>query len=221
MPPSKRKRDPIIGSFFPFEQLPIELQVKIVDLACCSAGQAETQAAAGQTTVPLTATDLDVPTTLSLTLVSRALHGQATPILYDNVQITRPSSLEALQRTLAARPCLAGLVRGLYIGPIDRLDDNWWPLIDRPNWSTSDIHHPPGRIMTWLSTNLQSPAEQHLLPIWCAGRHEWPLHPFTARDCRLAAIYAALLAAQKDLDVDLGRSDYTQSKKKLSRVSST
>lgn len=232
MTPVKRKRESSSSSStgtFPFAQLPNELQDLIIILACqlppLPAPKSDEPAAPRSRgeifsnfrsrAPPRNVLDLDRATTLSIALVSRAFHARSITILYANVGISRPSALAMLQRTLATRPLLGTLVKSLYIGPTDTLDHMWWPLMNRMDWDSPGI----GPMFTWFPTTLGGRAEERLLPKWCGHRREWPLHPAAARDCREAAIYAAIVAAQREINVDLGHEPYSQSKKKIEKVS--
>ena len=118
-----------------FDALPMEVQMRIVELAChpattsvASHDPASSEAAALATIT--SSAVLDIPTALNLALVSREIYSEVVSILYTNICITRPSSLTRLQQTLAARPALGRIVRSLHLGPLSGSADSWEPMIN-------------------------------------------------------------------------------------------
>ncbi|CAO1622961.1 unnamed protein product [Sympodiomycopsis kandeliae] len=106
------------------------------------------------------ALDLDIPTTLTLCLVSCEVYIFIAPILYDDVAISRPSKLRSFSRALLERPSLGRLVRSLWIGDIESLPRNWWPL-QSPNDTECTI-----------TSSIQ---DVDLLPRGVMLGHQWPL----------------------------------------------
>lgn len=119
--------------------LPYELLERIFDLACHGFVQQfiprqaqqgpdwDPQASTGQP-VEIHEPKLDYPTTLKLCSLSRSTYRQVASILYRDVTLSRPSKLSAFLKTIAARPALGRLVRVLWIGPVERYPDDWWPV---------------------------------------------------------------------------------------------
>ncbi|CAO1612596.1 unnamed protein product [Jaminaea pallidilutea] len=119
--------------------LPYELLERIIDLACHDFVQQflPPQSPGGADCDPQSSTGrpaeihepkLDYPTTLKLCSLSRSTYRQVTSILYRDVTLSRPGKLHAFLKTIAARPALGRLVRVLWIGPVERYPDDWWPV---------------------------------------------------------------------------------------------
>lgn len=176
-----------------FAILPAEVQQHIVDLSCLISASAS----------PPTSRSLfftDTPTAMSLCLASKGLNSLATPSLYRDVVITRPSALYFLQRTLKSHPERAKLTRRLHLGPLDALPEGWWPLtnafLDGDGWQP--MKSVLGTAYTWIKTSL-SKAQ---LPSHYDENHSWALSRPLA-GCREAAIREALQSAQAALDVNV------------------
>lgn len=158
--------------------------------------------------------DIDSPTTLSLALVSRSFHSQVDQVLYSHIRITRPSALLHLQRTLVSRPQLGRIMKSLWVGPDDHLKSDWWPL----KLITFD-GNPFGPADTWISASLTWLREEQLIPLWVRTA-SWPVKGrYTPTDCRGLAIHRALIAAQKDLNVDLSRKGYNHGRNQIEEAS--
>ena len=65
------------------------------------------------------AAPVDISTTLSLLLVSRATYNLLIPRLYRSITITRPSQLLSFTFTLLSRPSLGIFMRNLWVGTLD------------------------------------------------------------------------------------------------------
>lgn len=156
-----------------FSSLPSEIRTIIIAFACSR-----------ERTV-----DLDYKTALSLALASRSMYALVTPILYRNVQLTRPSMLSDFLQAVSADPALGQLVRSLHVGPRQHLPDRWWPL-------GSFLGEREPKIMTSLE-------DVDLLPQWCCPRRRWPLKITKAASSREQAVLRAVNAAQRALGVDL------------------
>lgn len=113
-------------SFARFPSLPEELIKLIFEYACQPRRQRETEEASQQSSSSLW---LDVPSTRSLMLVSRAAYNLVIPLLYRSVTIARPSQLIAFAATLLTRPSLGLLVRNLWVGTLTSPPINFLPLI--------------------------------------------------------------------------------------------
>lgn len=185
-------------SFEHFEKLPRELRTRIITLACCSPATDNAKSVS-----PITSTDLS--TSLSIALVSREHYALAVPIIYAHVRLERPSRLQLLQRTLAARPALGRLITSLHIGPDDELPRWWWP-IDKgtppARRSLDDILY--CRDILFLRSGLRGrPEDEALLPVWHKPDRQWSLNRAN-NDCRASAVFSATAAAARALDVALG-----------------
>lgn len=230
---TKRKRSGKSAVIFPFTQLPKEIQSTIIELACrlpplpsASTGMQDPSTSRIPPEVlyeqkqrpkpKRLPVDLDMKTTLSLTLVSRTTYTQVVPTLYSHVFIARPSALQQLQSTFASRPQLGLLVRSLHVGPSDPKGEEWLsiPMVvdpEDPRMLGNPIPH--------ISATLSWLREEHLIPTWCRDLQR-PLHTIVyPPDCRGLAIAEALTAAQRAVDVDLCKTSYSQSKKRIEYVS--
>lgn len=179
-------RDPLLAAF---PSLPQEIVHTILAFACRLPGlnSATTTGAADRS--PL---ELDVSTTLSLTLVSREVYSFVAGILYDHVVITRPSILRSFVAAIHLRPALGRLVRSLWIGNIDAIHNEWWPLRAAGNAMVSSI------------------TDSSLLPRGTTLGQQWTI----------STLYPSMLAEQQGLylhskqlpDDDEGLTDYTRSR---------
>lgn len=235
---TKRKRGGKAKDAFRFAQLPTELQKTIIELACrlpplpCSAKYVSTydehlrldNAASLEDVRPWEAieraraarpkhlaVDLDTPTALNLTLVSRAVYSQVVVVLYRHPHLSRPSVLQAFHSTLTSRPGLGLYVRSLHLGPAYRgpsdLNSDWWAV-----QSVGNMAGVLGGATPHLKASLTGLKDGDLIPKWCTGTSQFPLRgaPYPP-DCRGLAISQALTAIQQSLDIDLCRQDFSPS----------
>ncbi|PWN25400.1 hypothetical protein BDZ90DRAFT_268270 [Jaminaea rosea] len=141
----------------------------------------------------LTSYQPDVATLASLSCVSSSFHTEFNPLLYKQVQLTRPSKLGAFYRGLTPRN--GKLVRSLHLGPIEVLSGSWWPLDE-------DEHPNLKKPLLWIKTSLNGEDEPDLhLPRWCRPERDfnWQL---SARDCQTKAVHGALQTALREIDID-------------------
>lgn len=97
---------------FPLLNLPRELQLHIVAMAC----------------QPQHGTKR---TTLNLLCVSRQINTLVIPILYKHIRVTSPSSLFSLYKALLAHPERGTMIRSLHLGPDEELRPSHWPIVER------------------------------------------------------------------------------------------
>lgn len=200
------RRHLCLGSF---NDLPFELKKRIIDLACrpsipspsSLAHAASSETAANTSPRTKVAPLLDLKTTLSLLLTSTSLYALVLPILWRNVSVTRPSALAFFQRTLSAGPQLGALVKSLHAGPADQLPEGFYPL------STPDGELIPNPRATYtpamlITTSLRSAKEQQLVPQWCDPEGKSVCNR-RSTDPHAMDTFETLVAAQRDLDVDL------------------
>lgn len=195
-----------------FALLPNEIRSKVVDLACSPPFPSSLAAAANEdaasdchTVNDQPSPRLDYTTALNLTRTSQTFYCLVAPILFRSVFISTPSALGSFCLALHNRPQLAGLVKNLYVGPEDELPRDWNPLVEEEGFECSecsdvlDCHHAPPILIT---SSLRSEEESRLLPQGCSPSRPWPLDR-AGRGARSSAVFAALQAAQKSIDIDL------------------
>lgn len=108
------------GALNAFWKLPLELQQRILRVAC-GPPVLDRYTIVGRTT--------DCTTTmLSLVYAAKVFSPFITPLLYRHVRLTRPSALHAFLRTLSGNPPLGQLVRSLHLGDDKQLPADWWPV---------------------------------------------------------------------------------------------
>lgn len=168
-----------------FWKLPKELQQRII-IAACGPPTLFRSEVPGRT--------WDCTRTMNrLSQSGKELYALATPLLYANVRLTRPSALRQFQQTLASRPALGRLVKTLHIGPTEALPDNWWPIVR--SWG---IIEDEWRFRVNLIHHHNDPQQ------WGCRTHDLPLKICTREDWRWEkATSDALQAASCALDVDL------------------
>ena len=113
------------ASFTNFPLLPYDIQTTIINMGCRLRKLPTTPAASEGNPV----VHLDTKTTKSLALVNKTFNAVVTRTLYQNLRITRPSTLRLLAATIYDRPELGRLVRSLHVGPTDPLPSDWLPSL--------------------------------------------------------------------------------------------
>lgn len=222
----KPKFVPRILTNFALTKLPQEVQATIIELACrlprpSSLDDDEETEGSGRGPAWLyvahlfapkpTVVDLDVPTTLSLALVSREVSSQVATILYGHVRLAQPSALRSLHQTLASKPELGRHIRSLSVGPKGKLDAGWPSLLG--------FSRNQGPTVTCLSSSLSWLREDHLIPVWVKGLH-FPVHAqLSSPDCRGVALFKALASAQNTFDVDVSKQPYSRKGALIDEVS--
>lgn len=185
-----------LSSLLRFCLTPQEVQEHMLFLACRSPEESHEGDLTSRSLIVL-----DVKTTLSLLVTSRAVNALVTPILYANVCIDRPSVLVDLLRTLKAKPSLGKLVKSLQLGPTTHLPQHWWPMtyLYGPDEVFQERH---------FATSL---TDQAVLPRWCCPLRRWrcPLRrwPLTSIQesfsCRDLCVKNAIEGAQIHINVRL------------------
>lgn len=177
-------------SFECFNALPAETRHLVVQIACL-ASSSSSEPSSSSSFYGL----YNITAARSLSLVSREMSDQVSPIVWHSITITRPSSLYALHQTLLAKPSRAVLIKSLHIGPQHVLPPQWFPLSQA---SVYDKGHKPGSPLKWLSISLVK------------GQLPFGMEDFQAialdcppSGCREAAIRDALNVAQRSLDATL------------------
>lgn len=155
---------PVLDLFFTV--MPPELQMRIITLACRSPPDTESKEAVEKRG----RTHLDMATTLSICLASKALKTIAYSVLYQNVTLARPSSLLQFKQTLLAQPALRKLVTSLHIGPTSSLKGEVpvgvWPYHCKGQGGELT---PEGEPLLWIWSTLK----QEELPRWCEFHRVW------------------------------------------------
>lgn len=172
--------------------LPLEIRQLIVEMACLSPSSSTPFRSPFPT---------DVDTILTLCLVCKETHAQATDLLWQTISITRPSALFAFYQALLLRPERASLVSSLHIGPQDTLPSYWWPLSSVEYYKGSRTPLTPSEAGSPYRS-IASSLGREQLPIGCTDRQAW-LWDRCPSPCREAAVYEALDVVQKSLDVTL------------------
>lgn len=168
-------------------------------------------------------TKLDKVTALSLLTVSPAFYDCVVPILYEIVILARPSALAAFSSLLSSRPYLCQHIKALHVGDVDRLPQGWYPLrthscfyeIDRNSPSSNYYTH-----HTYIRDSLTGKEQTGPAPSWWEAAHEWSVESPGGFHAPSLAIWGALCAAQRSIDVDLRglNSRYGQEHRTLSRT---
>lgn len=182
-----------------FFSLPVELQQRIISLACRSADSSH----------PSQQLALHYPTVFNLLCASRTLNDLAIPVLYAHIRASKPSKLLGLYKTLLIHPERGALIKSLHLGPDDELPPSHWPL--RHRLEDEEKGYPLDRGVIWLQTSLQDaestggPGEDgsggSLAPRWCQPNHQICLdNPRPI--CQGYALHQATRRALSALDVD-------------------
>lgn len=129
-------------------------------------------------------------------LTCKKFNELVVPLLYKSVWLSRPSALACFQSALSARPQLARLVKSLHVGPDSTMPHWYYPLQIEDAWGGSS----PAR--TSIKTSLRDLDDAKLLPQCCSRYHAWNVKS-SGYDAASRAVSQALLAAQRDIDVDL------------------
>lgn len=196
-PGSQSSSSPALATSFPsFSLLPPEIANRILTLACRSPEPSCKDAKEAKRRSPLS---LDVATTLSLTLVSRAVSKVATTVLWETIRITKPSALLELYAAVREKPELAERIEHLHAGAEVMMPASEWPLsISYSDWS---IHGGP---MLSLSASFKGGDAAQRLPQGIIYGLPWPVQPQQKRlsDSREVAIGAAIEAALECINLD-------------------
>lgn len=209
-PPSFASPSPPL-SFPLFTLLPPELATRILLLACRSPSPTDKHPS------KRSSLSLDIPTTLSLTLICKSIDKIITPLLYSAVRITRPSALLEILNTLEERSDLGKMIRHLHVGDEYTLyqDDHDWPLVVEHMEDAMRLDYP----VLWLKTSwVASDEEEGKLPRWCEPGRSWCLEPWRL-DCRGRAVVGMIEKAMQGVDVQPYRRGYAKSGKKIGVVS--
>ncbi|MCO5590108.1 hypothetical protein L7F22_044077 [Adiantum nelumboides] len=113
----------------PFPSLPEELIKLIFEHACKEVSFLHTNLNQSRDGDIKARSPVDVRTTRSIMLVSRASYNLVMPLLYRSVTISKPSQLVKFSHTLLTRPSLGLLVRNLWVGAITAPTLNFLPII--------------------------------------------------------------------------------------------
>lgn len=190
-----------------FALLPHELRIVIFRLACrlpprSSSAPSSTGSIATGLSPHSALPGLDVATTVSLARVCRSLYAQLTPLIWSHIWINRPSDLVSLQKAIAARPQLGRLIHSLHVGPDTELPDSFFPLDQTKHGRPIAYGDVAGsqEFVTWITTTLRGGNEAPLLPRGCSPTKRWTLDE-PDFDCQSLAVYQALIAAQRTVDV--------------------
>ncbi|PWN25401.1 hypothetical protein BDZ90DRAFT_228434 [Jaminaea rosea] len=169
--------------------LPEELRTYILSLAC---------AASCSSSLQRLCLYLDLQTTANLSAVCRDFQAVFKPLLFGNIRLDRPSSLERFVVALQSAPQNGELVHSLHMGPVQNLPCQWWPVDDFcfADVFTLDEKEP------LLKTSLTQKDEAARLPRWCKPEREWDWH-LEAPDCEQRAVHDAVAAATEQIDVYL------------------
>lgn len=223
----RSEMDGVSSGTRPARRLPNELLAQVIELACRSPPHPSSQRASASSEAhgdssTSRRTALDIPTTLSLALVSPDCHQMAVAIFFAHIRITRPSALQSLSETLAARPDLGRLVKSLHLGPDDLMrnakqEDCWWPqtipILERGM---------KGKPIAWFPASLTGPKDEHMVPQWCEKPLRAPLElPHRLKNCRVIATTKALEAAQRAINVNVKHQSLAFVKDRISMVRST
>lgn len=196
-----------------FALLPNELMSSIIELAClrtefsapftcCPSPAADeashTSSSPGRSTLPRS----DLTTAYSLLTVSQHFYTFAAEILYRRIDLHRPSALASLTHTLSQRHQLCQLVKSLHIhGKL--LDPIYWlsPVDHRGDARRimDQIAMPP---KLWLRSGLRRPEEEALLPRWCGPGYNYPLWSIPNASPAQTAVFNAVEAVQRCLDIN-------------------
>lgn len=172
-----------------FFDLPRELQVRIVELSC----RAYKKALRCSSTL-----GFDDATAIELLCTSKYFKALVTPIFYSHVRVSRPSSLLNLFNTISAHPERGRMIRSLHLGPDEEIFASHWPL----SYFDDDVHIRSSLTSYFCSSFRDTRvSDAHLEPEWHCDI--WDVSLTTAEPhCRGKAIYRALKAARRALDVD-------------------
>lgn len=161
-------------------------------------------------------TRTDRPTMLNLLTVSRSFYYITTPLLYRNVLLSRPSALDCFLRTLSSHPQLCEHVKSLQVGDSILSQGSVSPIIPRPSIMQSTMQRLLGNLgkdipenafppAWYLASSLRSTEEAALLPDWCYPGQEIAVAAPSSQGPRSMAVFKAVRAIQRFLDVDLTR----------------
>lgn len=161
-------------------------------------------------------TRIDRPTMLKLLTVCKAFYSVTAPLLYRNATLSRPSALDSFARTLNAQPQLYKHIRSLFVGDLSKSPEWETPLVARRRTLHFTVQEPFGSVSKelpgstlpsawYLSSSLRSPKEAALLPRWCSRGQQVLLEAPETPEPRCQAVFEALQAVQRDLNVDLKR----------------
>lgn len=174
-------------SFHAFQQLPSDLQARIITMACWLPKPPGWPQEYGTAVVRL-----DVDTARSLALVCAPFHAIVARCLYEHIRIGRPSTLRMLLNSIVRRPALGRLIKSLHIGPEDGLSYDWLPFGGQG-----------------VTLSLTAPSDAGREPRWsCAP----PSHPVCLRSSEgpgpphaMETLEVAIKTASRSLDVDTSR----------------
>lgn len=164
-----------------FADLPEELRLQVLDLACYRhATKEELESSTIDSSLLFR---IDFATIVRLALVSRYFHDTLLPVLWSHVKLTRPSHLAAFHRALTATPSRALLVKSLHLGPLEDLPEGWWPF----RWQEAEDDDDEPYALFRCSLTKRDEA-LGLLPRWCSPGMEWAyeLPSHTCQERRVA-----------------------------------
>ncbi|PWN36796.1 uncharacterized protein FA14DRAFT_169743 [Meira miltonrushii] len=113
----------------PFPSLPEELIKLIFEHACIKTSVIHTNPNQSRDGDIKAKSPVDVATTRSIMLVSRAAYNLVIPLLYRSITISKPSHLIKFSHTLLTRPSLGLYVRNLWVGAITAPTLNFLPIV--------------------------------------------------------------------------------------------
>lgn len=197
-------------SFHAFPRLPLEIATRIITLACALPPLPCSKVA--EAVNALSSLAPDVATTLSLTTVTKSVGQLATSLLWEKVNITRPSALLELYTAVEKRPDLAERIKSLYIGGEGVLPRSDWPLTIGQN----GIHRTP---TLRLKNSLTKDEMRRMSPRWYGVDSDWPLEGIKYSNARHLKIVQAVQSALDHIDLDPYKRGYGRSAAKIGVVS--
>lgn len=183
-----------------FAFLPAELRIRIVQYALQPQRNGSLSSTSHNNAI-------DSWQAAALALVSRSCNAIVTRHLYSQICVTHPSSLQQLQSTLAKRPDLAALVRSIHLGPDAELPQLGWPIRmgSQPPDELVELH---------LMPSLSRPRDDEVLPTWLQVGYQCRLNS-AVKTCQGFAIFKAMEAAMRDIDVEPWRQGYGKSEERI------